>query len=209
MKDFLFDDLDVSQEALDLELDSLVSATESCGEDKDDDDDNAPEDVEEKDLDAADEASLAYAALMDLSSPAEISEIVESYEEQSNLSSTFGVAMEKNIVRLDRKARYTHLSTQAAFNLARANNDPNMKKLMKLWAMEKILEKKIQARWGSKARKIANVKIRDYAANGKRIAKPNPSTLSGKKNVTGAIAQRAVNSAKRMFSNGTKINPRK
>ena len=207
MKDFLFDDLDVSQEALDLELDSLVSASESCGEDKDDD--NAPEDVEEKDLDAADEASLAYAALMDLSSPAEISEIVESYEEQSNLSSTFGVAMEKNIVRLDRQARYTHLSTQAAFNLARANNDPNMKKLMKLWAMEKILEKKIQSRWGSKARKIANVKIRDYAANGKRIAKPNPSTLSGKKNVTGAIAQRAVNSAKRMFSNGTKINPRK
>lgn len=207
MKDFLFDDLDVSQEALDLELESLVSATESTEEDKDDD--NAPEDVEEKDLDAADEASLAYAALMDLSSPAEISEIVESYEEQSNLSSTFGVAMEKNIVRLDRKARYTHLSTQAAFNLARANNDPNMKKLMKLWAMEKILEKKIQARWGSKARKIANVKIRDYAANGKRIAKPNPSTLSGKKNVTGAIAQRAVNSAKKMFSNGTKINPRK
>ena len=207
MKDFLFDDLDVSQEALDLELDSLVSATESTEEDKDDD--NAPEDVEEKDLDAADEASLAYAALMDLSSPAEISEIVESYEEQSNLSSTFGVAMEKNIVRLDRQARYTHLSTQAAFNLARANNDPNMKKLMKLWAMEKILEKKIQSRWGSKARKIANVKIRDYAANGKRIAKPNPSTLSGKKNVTGAIAQRAVNSAKRMFSNGTKINPRK
>lgn len=207
MKDFLFDDLDVSQEALDLELESLVSATESTDEDKDDD--NAPEDVEEKDLDAADEASLAYAALMDLSSPAEISEIVESYEEQSNLSSTFGVAMEKNIVRLDRQARYTHLSTQAAFNLARANNDPNMKKLMKLWAMEKILEKKIQARWGSKARKIANVKIRDYAANGKRIAKPNPSTLSGKKNVTGAIAQRAVNSAKRMFSNGTKINPRK
>ena len=207
MKDFLFDDLDVSQEALDLELDSLVSATESTEEDKDDD--NAPEDVDEKDLDATDEASLAYAALMDLSSPAEISEIVESYEEQSNLSSTFGVAMEKNIVRLDRKARYTHLSTQAAFNLARANNDPNMKKLMKLWAMEKILEKKIQARWGSKARKIANVKIRDYAANGKRIAKPNPSTLSGKKNVTGAIAQRAVNSAKRMFSNGTKINPRK
>ena len=207
MKDFLFDDLDVSQEALDLELESLVSATESTEEDKDDD--NAPEDVEEKDLDAADEASLAYAALMDLSSPAEISEIVESYEEQSNLSSTFGVAMEKNIVRLDRKARYTHLSTQAAFNLARANNDPNMKKLMKLWAMEKILEKKIQSRWGSKARKIANVKIRDYAANGKRIAKPNPSTLSGKKNVTGAIAQRAVNSAKRMFSNGTKINPRK
>ena len=207
MKDFLFDDLDVSQEALDLELDSLVSATESTEEDKDDD--KAPEDVEEKDLDAADEASLAYAALMDLSSPAEISEIVESYEEQSNLSSTFGVAMEKNIVRLDRQARYTHLSTQAAFNLARANNDPNMKKLMKLWAMEKILEKKIQSRWGSKARKIANVKIRDYAANGKRIAKPNPSTLSGKKNVTGAIAQRAVNSAKRMFSNGTKINPRK
>ena len=76
MKDFLFDDLDVSQEALDLELDSLVSATEACGEDKDDD--KAPEDVEEKDLDAADEASLAYAALMDLSSPAEISEIVES-----------------------------------------------------------------------------------------------------------------------------------
>lgn len=207
MDNFLLDDLDVSQEALDLELESLVSATESTEEDKDDD--NAPEDVEEKDLDAADEASLAYAALMDLSSPAEISEIVESYEEQSNLSSTFGVAMEKNIVRLDRKARYTHLSTQAAFNLARANNDPNMKKLMKLWAMEKILEKKIQARWGNKARKIANVKIRDYAANGKRIAKPNPSTLSGKKNVTGAIAQRAVNSAKRMFSNGTKINPRK
>ena len=52
MDNFLLDDLDVSQEALDLELESLVSATESTDEDKDDD--NAPEDVEEKDLDAAD-----------------------------------------------------------------------------------------------------------------------------------------------------------
>lgn len=201
----MFDDLDVSQESLDLELENFMSAMES----KDESDDESLDDVDEKELDAADESTLAYAALLDLASPAEISEIAESYEEQSNLSSTFGVAMEKNIVRLDRKARYNHLSVQAAFNLARANNDPNMKKLMKLWAMEKVLEKKIQDRWGMKARKVANVKIRDYAANGKRIAKPNPSTISGKKSVTGAIAQRAVNNAKKMFSTGTKNNPRK
>jgi hypothetical protein len=112
--------------------------------------------------------------------------------------------MERTIVRLDRKARLKHLTKQAELDAARQANDPNYKKLMKIWMLERTLEKKIHQRWANKGKQIANKKIKDYASNGKKIAKPNPSTVAFKGKVSGRVAQNAVNKSKAMFSKSSK-----
>ena len=190
---------DFAQENLDAALEDMQAAME------------AKEQEEEELEDEIAEESLANAALLDCASPDEIADCAESYDEVQGLSETFGVAMEKTITRLDRKARFRHLSKQGELNIARKMNDPNYKKLMKIWAMERELEKRIHQRWGSKGEKIARTKIRDYAANGKRINKPNPSTVSFKGKVSSRVAAKAVASSKKMFSgtNHTTVPGRK
>ena len=159
----------------------------------------------DNDVDASSEA-LAAAALMDLASESDIEELAASSEQMDEVSEMMGVAMERTIVRFDRKARLAHLTKQGELNAARQANDPNYKKLVKLWMLERALEKKIHQRWGSKGQSIARKKIRDYAANGKKIAKPNPSTVAFKGRVSGKVAQNAVNKTKKMFSNGNKAH---
>lgn len=155
--------------------------------------------------DAAAEAALANAAFMDLATEEDYHEAAESSVDMQEMGELFGIAMEKTIIRFDRNSRLKHLNKQAQFNLARQNGDPNYKKLVKLWQMERALEAKIAARWGSKAKGIANIKIRDYGANGKKkMAKPNASTVAYKGKATSRVAQRAINQSKGMFSNSNK-----
>ena len=190
--------MDFKQEDMNLALEEMMLEAKQDIEDaeKKDEEEEKEDEVDEKEA----EESLACAALLDLASPDEIAEAAESAEDIRNLSATFGVAMERTIIRMDRKGRFSHLSKQAELNLARKNGDPTFKKLMKIWKIERALEAKIHQRWGSKAQKVAKIKIRDYAANGRRIAKPNPSTVAFKGKVSGQVAQRAVNNAKKMFS---------
>lgn len=164
---------------------------------------------ESKDDDTVDdettEAALANAAFMDLATEEDYHELAESTTDMQDLSEVFGVAMERTIVRLDRNSRLRHINKQAQLNLARQNNDPNYRKLLKVWEMERALEAKIAARWGSKAKNIANTKIRDYASNGQRkFSKPNSSTVAYKGKVSSRVAQRAVSQSKRMFSNSNR-----
>ena len=186
--------------------DKSIDAAESGNGKKDakgsEEADGEPAELEKNDKTA--EESLAAAALLDLASPDEIADIAESVEDQQAISDMMGVAMERTIVRFDRKGRMSHLQKMAVFNVARQNNDPNFKKLEKLWSMERILEKKLSQRWGTKGNKIARIQIKDYDARGRKkanINKPNPSTLAFKGKVSSAVAQRAVSNAKRMFSN--------
>lgn len=193
-----YDDLDFSQESIDTEMEALEEELKS-----DDDTDI------KTDMDSANEA-LAAAYLMDMCSEDDYEALAQSPEEMRNVSEMMNVAMERTIVRFDRKARLRHLSKQAELNAARAANDPLYKKLVKLWTMERAIEKKIHLRYQSKARSIAMKQIRNYAANGKKIAKPNPSTLSFKDKVSSKIAQKAVSNSKKMFSNGNKkVSPSK
>ncbi len=189
----IFDDFEFEQADIDLAMEEL---------EKDVKDDAA--DDEKLDDDAAEEA-LAAAALMDLATESDIEELAASTEDMQNVSEMMGVAMERTIVRLDRKARMKHLSKQAEIEAAKRGNDPNYKKLMKIWMLERTLEKKIHQRWGNVGRKIASKKIREYSANGKRIAKPNPSTVAFKGKVSGKVATAAVAKSKQMFSKDHKV----
>lgn len=186
----MIDDFDFSQESIDAEMENLQDELEMENEN----------DVE-TDMEAAD-AALAGAYMMDIASPDEIGEISESADQMQEISDLMGVAMERTIVRMDRKGRYKHLLKQAQLNAARKANDPLYRKLEKLWTQERALEVKIQQRYASKARKIANQQIKQYAANGKRIAKPHSSTLSYKDKASTRVAQKAVGNAKKMFSSG-------
>ena len=190
-------DLDMITEDYDFTLEDTTSNQDSKGSENDTDNDTGD--------DSANESALANAALMDLATEEDFHEAAESSSEMRDISDLFGVAMEKTIVRFDRNSRLKHLNKQAQLNLAKQNNDPNYKKLVKVWQMERALEAKIAARWGSKAKSVANTKIRDYGSNGrKKLSKPNSSTVAYKGKVTSRVAQRAVNQSKGMFSNANK-----
>ena len=187
-----FDEFELEQSDIDLEMEALEDELKD-GEEADD----------LKGTDSAEEA-LAAAALMDMATEDDISALAESKQDMQEVSEMMGVAMERTIIRLDRKARLKHLSKQAELELAKRNNDPNYKKLLKIWKIERMLEAKIHQRWQNAGKKVASKKIREYAANGKRIAKPNPSTVAYKGQVSGKVAQSAVEKSKRMFSNTNK-----
>ena len=187
--DFNQADIDSAMEELELELEAKEKADEEDDKDIEDDSDTK-----------LSEEALACSALMDIASESDIEEIAASTEAMEDVSEMMGIAMERTIVRLDRKARLRHLSKQSELDAARLANDPNYKKLLKIWQLERTLEKKIHLRWGNKGKQIAMKKIKDYASNGKRIAKPNPSTVSFKGKVSGRVAQNAVNKSKAMFS---------
>ena len=197
------DNLDVSQNDINDELDQLEEELDlTTGEINDPDGEGeAPEGSSEEECS---EQALANAYLLDLASAEDISAMAESAEEMSDISDMMGVAMERTIVRFDRKARLKHLNKQAELALARQANDASYRKLMKVWAWERALEKKIHMRYAAKAKQIAAKKIRDYASNGKKIAKPNPSTVAFKDKVSTQVAKKAVANSKKMFSNTDK-----
>ena len=196
--DFVFESVfdDLTQDNIDLALEDMKIEADDF------------DDKKKKKDEEVDEATLANAYLLDVASTDEIADIVsEDYNDIRVLSDVLGVAMEKTLIRMDKKARFKHLSKQAELNAAKNGNDPNYKKLMKIWAMERELEKRIHQRWGNKGAQVARVKIKDYAANGKRIAKPNPSTVSFKGKVSSKVATKAVAGAKGMFSKTNHTSP--
>lgn len=196
-EDVFENDLEFSQESVDEEL---ANIDEELNQDTDSSTDT---DSSNSNPDAAEEA-LAAAYLLDIADEADISALANSVEEMADISNLMGVAMERTIVRFDRAARYKHLTKQAELNAARAKNDPLYRKLVKLWTMERAIEKKIAQKYASQGKKIAMQRIKQYAANGKRIVKPHPSTVSYKDKVSSKIGRKAVANSRKLFSNGTK-----
>ena len=197
-EDVFENDLEFSQESVDEEL---ANIDEELNQDTDSSADN--NDSSNSNPDAAEEA-LAAAYLLDIADEADISALASSVEEMADISNLMGVAMERTIVRFDRAARFKHLTKQAELNAARAKNDPLYRKLVKLWTMERALEKQIAQKYASQGRKIATQRIKQYAANGKRIVKPHPSTVSYKDKVSTKIGKKAVANSRKLFSNGNK-----
>ena len=97
----MFEDFELEQ----LDIDS---AMEELSKDLKDDKDGLD------DADVSSEA-LAAAALLDMTSESDIEELAASSEAMDEVSEMMGVAMERTIVRFDRKARLAHLSGHAQF----------------------------------------------------------------------------------------------
>lgn len=71
------------------------------------------------------------------------------------------VVMEKSIVRLDKKAKFNQAYWTAIFSVAREKKDPKFKKLVTLWKLEAKLEKYLENKYGSEAKRRAAVAIRN------------------------------------------------
>lgn len=72
-----------------------------------------------------------------------------------------GVLLEKSIVRLDKKAKYQGYYKAAIFTIAKEKGDRDMKKLITVWKAERVLEAKLEKRYGNEARKRAKQAMAD------------------------------------------------
>lgn len=147
------------------------------------------------------EATFAALFLEQFATPEEISAMAESYDEMGAMSETMGVAMEKVIVRLDKKSRLAHLQQAAVFKLANAANDPKYRKLLTLWKMERQIEAYLNKKYASQATKIAKSKIKNYTAQGLKKVSGDPKKEVGKGKIANKVAARAVEQTKKSFSN--------
>ena len=171
----------------------------SDDEDAEDDDDDEEED--DDDEDEVEEATFAALFLNEFATPDEIQAMAESYDEMAALSENMGVAMEKVIVKMDKKSRLTHLQKAAVFKLANAANDPKYRKLLTLWKQERQIEAYLNKKYASKASKIAKAKIKNYTATGLKKVAGDPKKEVGKGKIADKVAARAVEQTKKSFSN--------
>lgn len=163
----------------------------SDDEEEDDDDDD----------DEVEESTFAALFLNEFATPDEIQAMAESYDEMAALSENMGVAMEKVIVKMDKKSRLTHLQKAAVFKLANAANDPKYRKLLTLWKQERQIEAYLSKKYASKASKIAKAKIKNYTATGLKKVAGDPKKEVGKGKIADKVAARAVEQTKKSFSN--------
>ena len=173
----------------------------SDDEDAEDDDDEDEEEDDDDDEDEVEESTFAALFLNEFATPDEIQAMAESYDEMATLSENMGVAMEKVIVKMDKKSRLTHLQKAAVFKLANASNDPKYRKLLTLWKQERQIEAYLNKKYASKASKIAKAKIKNYTATGLKKVAGDPKKEVGKGKIADKVAARAVEQTKKSFSN--------
>jgi hypothetical protein len=94
------------------------------------------------------------AAIRENCTPEEIADFVA----DSNATSDAvleGVLLEKNIVRLDKKAKLQNAYKTAIFTVAKEHNDRDYKKLVTVWKMERALEAKLEKKYKNEGMKRA------------------------------------------------------
>ena len=92
-----------------------------------------------------------------------------------------GFFTERTIVKFDKVARKNQLKKVAVFAIAKEANDHLYKKLVTLWKLERTIEKKLMAKYDSKA----NAKVKKYIQDAKKsksgIIKKAIARVTGKK----------------------------
>jgi len=73
----------------------------------------------------------------------------------TSMAVTEGILLEKNIVRLDKKAKLQNAYKTAIFTVAKEHNDRDYKKLVTVWKMERALEAKLEKKYKNEAMKRA------------------------------------------------------
>lgn len=141
---------------------------------------------------SAEESCYMMEAVMNELSADELSMFLENTTEVDAALSE-GVLLERTIVRLDKKAKLSKARKMAVFMIAKEKNDPNFKKLLTVWKMERYLEAVLEKKYGNEAT---------------RRAKKFVNRRKDKKEVS-AMVQKAVNKANDQLNGGAKITPPK
>ena len=78
-----------------------------------------------------------------------------------------GIVTERNIVRLDKKAKQEQAYRVASLQCAAEANNPKYKKLRTLWKMEAKLYSELERQYRGKAKARAKEAVKNLRANGK------------------------------------------
>lgn len=137
--------------------------------------------VSEENESTVEESSLILeAAIMDTFSNEEIEEALENTHD-IDIAVNQGIVMEKTIVRLDKKAKQNKAEKMAIFTLAKERKDPDFKKLLNVWRIERFLEAKLEKKFGAKAKTKAREVMRNASKSKSKMIKT--ATAKAKKMV--------------------------
>ena len=103
---------------------------------------------------------IIEAAMLESLSAEEIEDFV-SDPNATDTAVTEGVVLEKTIVRLDKKARLQNYYKAAIFTIAKEKNDRDFKKLMTVWKAERVLEAKLEKKYGNEAMRRAKQAMKE------------------------------------------------
>lgn len=81
---------------------------------------------------------------------------------QTNTAVREEILEERSIVKLDKKAKLSKAIKTAVYTIAKEKKDKDFKKLVTLWKMEKVLEKKLEKKYAGPAKQRAK---KQMAAN--------------------------------------------
>lgn len=112
---------------------------------------------------------IMEAIMADLSEE-DLTMFLESETEQSAAQSE-NVLLEKSIVRLDKKAKLSKARKMAIFTVAKEKNDPDFKKLMKIWQMERYLEAKLEKKYGNEGLRRARKTVSKAVSSKSKVVK--------------------------------------
>lgn len=116
-------------------------------------------------------------ALMDISSPAELSAFLENHNEvQGALRDN--ILLERSIVRLDKKAKLSRAQKMSVFTIAKEKNDPLFKKLLTVWRMERFLEAKLLKKYYSPAMQRAKQSMSNAQKSSSGLIKKVAKTVT-------------------------------
>ena len=114
---------------------------------------------------------LVEAMILENANSEEIIELCESADIVNDLIE-MGAVEESTIVRLNKQARTDQLEKIAIFTIAKERNDPDFRKLLTVWNMERNLEEKLKRKYGAEAGRRAKKTVqRDYRQRGNVFAK--------------------------------------
>lgn len=117
------------------------------------------------------QALIMEAAILDSCSSEEVVTLTESASDCNALIRD-EIVQERSIVRLDKQAKISKAEKIAVCTIAKEKNDPLYKKLTLVWRMERMLEAKLQKKYGNEALRRAKKAVTN--------AKRTPATIMKK-----------------------------
>ena len=112
---------------------------------------------------AIDSESLAYVTEQLVAEGLSNEELAEFLENSTEVNTALSesVLLERTIVRLDKKAKYSRAKKMAVFAIAKKKKDRYYKKLVMAWKMERKMEDLLMQKYGAPADKLAREAIRN------------------------------------------------
>lgn len=132
-------------------------------------------------LSAEAQSLIMEAAITESVSEEELTAFLESNIEV-NAAINDNILLERTIVRLDKKAKLTRAQKMAVFTIAKERNDPQLKKLLTVWRMEKYLEGILLKKYGNEALRRARKAVRNSSNSKSKMMKTVASRVKSQLN---------------------------